>query len=937
MPNPKSRSAVSPFARPLVAAAAVVGFGASASWGQPEHLLRRPMPWPGSQPAATFTPADDAFLDELTRASFLYFVEQVHPVTGLVHDRAPVDGSARPGKASIAGSGFAFAGWAIAAHRGWVERAAALDYVRRALAFLCDRAQQHRGFFYHFMEMDTGERAWSCELSSIDTALMLVGAIAAREYFQDPEITARVNQLYRAADWQWFLNGGQVLALGWRPETGFSRYRWVHYSEQMMMPLLGLGSPEPAHRLEPEHWRAWERSPVGSYGAWTFLQGPPLFMHQFTHAYFDFRGRRDAYADYHLNSILATLAQRQAAMDLRPEFPAWGERLWGVTSSDAASGYKGWGLPPRTLNNNALDGTLVPCAAAGSIPFAPHETLLTLRHMRTAYGDRIWGRYGFADAFNPHTGWVATDNIGIDVGITMLMAENARSGFIWALFMQAPEIQQAMARAGFLSTGRALTWQEQTELRRMAEVAWQSLANEPLQSHAVGLQITATLASQALGLANVEDVSSRAEIQIRTARMPADEKERSRFAAALLTARQAFPRLAAAATERWNEIDWTQVEPTQKQIGSGSRLTVFFQVATGAREPAAWDALARDTQPLDPVHVLMPATVEDHFLPGLWLDEREIITGASASQLAYHRMYQKRMTQQPSGTARSVLNAALLIDHFLAEVVDDLRRDPLSAEWVRTAAPSHRAALLIAIANVLVPGCVRTWFQQDPVVQQGRRRIRDFGEAAYGPNVSVVARRELAGPLQVPPPRELVARPVGLGAEALAWQTMSGLEYQDSRADVRPEDPPLELRFAFSWDEAALHFHAVVYDTPPGSNPSPDRTEAVELFVDPQSDGLEWASPDDFQFSYDTRLGPGEFFRGVVSEATIERTETGYTVHAILPWDVLGLIPTPGLELAISPAVVRSGPGEYDPSLKLNWRFFRRLDERVELATLKLE
>ena len=915
----------------------VGGAGASDTRGaEPMVGYARGALWPGARPAAMFTPADDLFLEELSRASFQFFVEQAHPVTGLVRDRARADGSPSEGKASIASSGFALAGWAIAVQRGWVERPAAVEHVRRALRFLADQAPRHRGFFYHFMEMDTGARAWACELSSIDTALFLTGALVAREFFQDAEITALVNRLYDEMDWRWFLNDGDVIALGWRPETGFSRYRWLSYSEQMMMPLLGLGAPREEHALNPQHWRAWLREPVGSYGKWTYLQSPPLFTHQFSHAYFDFRGRRDAFADYYLNSVLATLAQRQMSMDLRLEFPAWNERLWGVTASDSATGYKGWGLPPRTLNYNALDGTVVPCAAAGSLPFAPYEALLTLRHMRTAYGDRIWGRYGFADAFNPHTGWINPDNLGIDVGITLLMAENARSGLGWALFMQAPEVRRAMERAGFLSMGREMSWAEQAQLRQLAATAWQSLAEEDPAPATSGLKITATLASQALGLLSVEEAARRATEQLTKTELPTREVELARFAAALLTARQAYPQLAEAATARWNEIRWEYVALQSNQLASGSRLSAFLQVATGARPPDLWQNMDRVPESQGAVYVLAPATVTDHVLPGLWLDEREIITGASASQLAYHHVLEQRAAVG-AGQPRSVLTTALLLEYFPAEVVDDLQRFPLPPNWVQSAPSQERAALVIAIANVLVPGCVRTWFQQDPIVQAGRQRLPEFGEAAFGAEVSIVVRRELAGPLQVSPPRPLRALRASVPRKEWIWETMSGLEFKDTGADVRPEDPALELRFAFTWDEEALYFHAEAFDTPPGYERHPDRSEVVELFLDPDGDGLDWASPTDLQFGYDPRNGVFEFFRQSASEGVVERTETGYVVAARIPWTQIEREPHAGLEFGASPAIVRSGPQEYDPSLKLNWRFFRRLDERYELATLRLE
>jgi hypothetical protein len=452
--------------------------------------------WLGAPPVVKLTAADDAFLSELEMASFRFFLEQADPRTGLVRDRARADGSASAGKASIAATGFALTAWAVGAERGWVERATAVQRARTLLRFLATEAPRQHGFFYHFMEMDTGARAWKCELSTIDTGLFLAGAIAAREYFHDPEITKLVDRLYREVDWHWFLNGGRTFAMGWFDETGFSRFRWDRYSELMMLTLLGLGAPE--RPIEPELWSAWSRAPLGSYGGYHYIQGPQLFVHQFTQAYGDFRGLRDAYADYFLNSTLATLAQRKFCLDLRSEFPSWSERLWGLTASDSATGYKSWGGPPRTTDFNSLDGTVVPCAPAGSLPFAPSETLAALQFMRSAYGDRIWTRYGFVDAFNPETGWVNPDVIGIDLGITLLQAENLRTGFVWSLFMGAPEVKRALARAGFVSTSRDLTGSGREELRRLAARAWKSLEATP--GPAVGLELSSIIAAQALGL-----------------------------------------------------------------------------------------------------------------------------------------------------------------------------------------------------------------------------------------------------------------------------------------------------------------------------------------------------------------------------------------------------------------------------------------------------
>ena len=306
-------------------------------------------PWPGARPSAVLSPEDDALLEELQRSAFRYFDEQADPKTGLVRDRARSDGSPSEGKASIAASGFSLSAWAVATQRGWTDRDTALRRVRLALHFLAEKAPRRHGFFYHFMEMDTGERAWRCELSPIDTGLFFAGAIVAREYFGDPEVTTLVNRLFHDVDWEWFLNGGSTLAMGWHDEHGFSRYRWDKYSEDMMLGFLGTGALE---RPLPEgYWDAWSRTPVGTYAGYHFIEGPQLFIHQFTHAHVDFRDLRDAYADYYHNSVLATLAQRQFCVDLRGEFPAWakalgdyslrfGDRLQGLGRASADRGSK---------------------------------------------------------------------------------------------------------------------------------------------------------------------------------------------------------------------------------------------------------------------------------------------------------------------------------------------------------------------------------------------------------------------------------------------------------------------------------------------------------------------------------------------------------------------------------------------------------------------
>lgn len=208
------------------------------------------------------------------------------------------------------------------------------------------------------------------------------------------------------------------------------------------------------------------------YDGKTFMQCPPLFTHQFSHAWVDFRDRRDATADYWRNSVLATQAHRHFCMHLADRFPKYGPELWGITASNSEKGYVAWGGPPATPQ---IDGTVVPCAAAGSIPFTPEPCISVLRHMREAYGKRVWKKYGFVDAFNPNSEWTDSNVIGIDVGITLLMAENHRSGFVWRWFMANPEIEKAMALAGFRRTTPKLHRSEERYLEKLAKDTWTSL------------------------------------------------------------------------------------------------------------------------------------------------------------------------------------------------------------------------------------------------------------------------------------------------------------------------------------------------------------------------------------------------------------------------------------------------------------------------------
>jgi len=891
-----------------------------------------PAAWPGARPAAVLPQEDDILLDELQQAAFRFFVEQADPVTGLVRDRAHSDGSPSEGKASIAASGFALSAWAVATQRGWVDRDRAVEQVRKALRFLADKAPRRHGFFYHFMEMGTGERVWKCEVSPIDTGLFFAGAIMAREYFSDPEITQLVNRLIRDVDWEWFLNGGQTLAVDWRDEEGFSRYRWSRYSEATMLSFLGMGAIE--RPLPAGYWDSWARKPVGNYAEFHFIKGPQLFIHQFSHAYVDFRNLRDAYADYYHNSILASLAQRRFCIDLRNEFPSWGERLWGITSSDSVHGYKAWGGPPRTRDANALDGTIVPCASAGSVPFVPSEAMTTLRYMRTAYNARIWGHYGFVDAFNPETGWVDSDVIGIDLGITLLQAENARTGLVWAVFMQAPEVQRALARAGFVSQERNLGWPDQERVHELAAQTWGSIESLPVNPESLGLRLSSVLAATSLGLIPENDAVSRVTQMLKSTAVPSSERALSLYAASLVTLRHAIPSFEAEATRRLDAIDWKKVVIESNLLGSSSRLAVFFQIAAGARPASAWTELKRSPLAEGHVYVLEPAQVYDQMMPGLWLDERSIVTGASTSQLAYAIAIERRKTST-AGFPYDVQRTALLLETFPAEIAAGLKEAPIPPGWLNSATSDDRVLLLLSMANLLAPDCLREWFQQDDLVREGREAIGEFAAAAFGRDNSVAARNELAVPIAVPPDRQVEALRSTLPRDKWQWTQVKGTEYKVSAADVRPGDPDLWFRFALTWDKQALHFHAIVLDTPPGALPPAGR-RSVELFVNPKRDGLVWLDPDNFQFAFRPDGSAMEWFHNRPVAAQVRTTEHGYVVDSDIPWAELGVVPRPGLEFGATANATAAGVNEWDPALELSWRYYQRADDRFGLGTVIL-
>jgi len=406
--------------------------------------------------------SDDAFLDRMERAAFDYFWNEANPTNGLIRDRTTPDS-----KCSIAAVGFGLSALNIGVDRGWIPRAAARQRVLTTLRTFADGPQGsqadgvmgHRGWFYHFLEMGSARRAWKCELSSIDTALFLAGVLDAQEFFSRQESDERAirdlaQKLVDRVDWGWMTNGKDTFTMGWHPEKGFLESRWIGYNEAMILYLMALGASGESgatNRLTPVRWEAWTSGyKWRQHHGFEFVEFAPLFGHQYSHCWVDFRGIVDAAMrphgiDYFENSRRATLAQRAYCIANPGGFPNYGPLEWGLSACDGPKGYAARGAPPAEND----DGTLAPTAVGGSIPFAPEVCIPTLRHWDRSYGKRLWGRYGFRDGFNRKEDWWATDTLGIDQGAILIMAENHRTGAVWRRMKSNRVIRRGLERAGF--------------------------------------------------------------------------------------------------------------------------------------------------------------------------------------------------------------------------------------------------------------------------------------------------------------------------------------------------------------------------------------------------------------------------------------------------------------------------------------------------------
>ncbi len=429
------------------------------------------VPGPDSDPITATPQADvfDPYLDLLAETAFDYFWEEANPANGLIKDRS-TSGSA----SSIAAVGFGLSAITVGIDRGWITREEGRERVLTAMEFFWTCPQSaaasnvcgYKGFFYHFLNMQTGLRAGTTELSTIDTALLLGGMLHVREYFtgDDPDevaIRTLADDIYGRVEWDWSAHNSPLVTLSWKPEQGFSSFDWRGYNEAMIIYILGLGSP--THPLPDGAWDAWTASYDGDWGTfygYTYLSFPPLFGHQYSHLWVDFRGIQDDYMreksaelgapiDYFENSRRATLANRAYCIANPGNHPNYGPDEWGLTASDDPFGYRAHGAPPAQSDN----GTITPTAAGGSIAFAPDESRQALRHFYQRYRPRLWGEYGLLDAYNIRQNWFGDDFLGIDQGPFVIMIENLRTERIWDAFMQNEDVQRGLSRAGFTGNG----------------------------------------------------------------------------------------------------------------------------------------------------------------------------------------------------------------------------------------------------------------------------------------------------------------------------------------------------------------------------------------------------------------------------------------------------------------------------------------------------
>ncbi|HVA15318.1 MAG TPA: glucoamylase family protein [Stellaceae bacterium] len=416
--------------------------------------------------------SDDALIDRLERGAFSYFAEYTNAENGLVADT-----SRDQSPCSIAVVGFALSCYPVAVERGWMSREAAAAQTLKTLRFFWSASQSdqpdatgYKGFFYHFLDMKTGRRVWQCELSLIDTTLLIAGMLTAGGYFDgggdEPELRALADALYRRIDWHWAQNDTEIAAQGWKPECGFLHYGWDGYNEATILYILGLGSP--THPLLADSFGRW----TSTY-QWENMLGKdvlysgPLFTHLFSHAWIDFRGIQDKFmrekrSDYFENTRNTVAVHREYAARNPRGYEGYGRDFWGITAGDGpvhqdlrenGRDTRFFGYMSRGVPCGPDDGTVAPWAMLATLPFTPEAALAGARHLLDAY-PQVCTKDRFSSGFNPtlddgSRGWLSEGWYGLDQGLLVMMIENARTGLIWKILRDCPYLRIGLKRAGF--------------------------------------------------------------------------------------------------------------------------------------------------------------------------------------------------------------------------------------------------------------------------------------------------------------------------------------------------------------------------------------------------------------------------------------------------------------------------------------------------------
>ena len=411
-------------------------------------------------------------VDDVERRSFHYFWDLADSKTLLIPDRAPTTSFS-----SIAAVGFGLTAYGVGAERGYVTRDEAAKRTLATLQSLLAMKQGaeprgvsgYKGFFYHFLDMQTAERFKTVELSTVDTALLIAGALFSQSYFDRDNATEKsirdaAEALYERVDWAWEEARPPAISMGWTPEEGFHTYDWRGYNEAMIVIILALGSP--THPVDAGAWSEYHKTDKwGTFYGQQHLLFAPLFGHQYSHIWIDFRGIQDANMrghgiDYFENSRRAAIAQHAYAVDNPNRWRDYGDTIWGLTACDGPQDatltidgrvrtFHTYHARGATEGDIRDDGTIAPTAAVSSIAFAPELAIPAMREMKRRYGDKLYSKYGFLDAFNPTLQWFDVDYLGIDQGPIVAMIENYRSGLVWKTMRKNPHIVRGLRRAGF--------------------------------------------------------------------------------------------------------------------------------------------------------------------------------------------------------------------------------------------------------------------------------------------------------------------------------------------------------------------------------------------------------------------------------------------------------------------------------------------------------